>query len=118
MFTLGYDKNRKCLVGVYKGMYSEEILAACASSAKSAMAKHPCKRFVMDMRQADLIASRINFNQWHKVFFEAGFDTSWKKAVLLSGENYQEVEDNQKLHDCDDMNLFGDIQEAIRWLLA
>lgn len=118
MFTMGYDKSRNCLVGVYKGMYSDEILTACADQVKSASARHPCKRFVMDMRQADMLVARIDFNRWYKVFYDAGLDRQWKKAVLLSNADYAEIQNEGKLQDCEDMNLFGDIKAAVQWLLA
>ncbi|MBN2104215.1 hypothetical protein JW835_09270 [bacterium] len=118
MFTLGYDKTRKCLVGVYKGMYSEEILTVCAAKTRSAIMRHPCNRFVMDMRQADMIPERLDFKKWYKVFYEAGLDTSWKKVILLSNDNYKEIKENQKVRDCQDMDVFGDIKEAIQWMLS
>ena len=118
MFNLGFDKRRNCLVGIYKGMYSEEIFTACVEKLKAAITLNPCMRFVIDMRQADMVVKTINFHKWYVIFNEAGLDDTWKKAVLLPADAFAEIREKNIMKNCKDMSLFGDIKEAIAWLVS
>ncbi|MBN1781118.1 hypothetical protein JW948_08350 [bacterium] len=118
MFKLHYDKKRNCLIGVYNGMYSREIFQACVSKIRFAIDQYECHCFVMDMRQADMEPSMVNFKYCYTVLFEAGFDETWKKAVLLSPEGYESVPDIQRMSDQPDMHLFGNVNDAAKWLFG
>jgi hypothetical protein len=116
MFTLGYDKTRNCLVAIYRGMYSEEIFTAYAEKFRSVIETNPCMRFVMDMRQADMIVTKIDFRKCYAVLFKAGLDETWKKAILLPVDCYAEIAGLPIVNEFKDMNLFGDIKTAVQWL--
>jgi len=116
MFTLGFDKTRQCLVGIYKGMYSEEIFTACTDKVRSAVETNPCKRFVMDMRQADMLVKTIDFKKWYFTLYKAGLDEEWKKVILLPEDCYQEIADQQILKEYEDIRVSGNIKDAVQWL--
>lgn len=116
MFSLGFDKNQNCIVGVYTGMFSEEIFTACIEKVKFASEKYPCKKFALDMRKGEMIVNENIIRKIYNILYKAGLDSSWKKAVLLSNECYAEISDPKILEMFQDMKIDNSIQNALTWL--
>jgi hypothetical protein len=118
MFKISFDEKHDCLVGVYQGMLTDEIFTACAEKITSALSENECGRFALDLRQAELIVTKIDFIKFYFTLFESGLDESWKKAVVLSPQDYKQIEETADLKDYPDMSLFGSGSKALEWLNA
>ena len=116
MFKISYDKKHDCLVGVYQGLLTDEIFTACAEKITSALSENECRRFAVDLRQAELIITKIDFIKFYFTLFESGLDESWKKAVVLSPQDYKQIEETADLKNYPDMSIFGSGPKALEWL--
>jgi hypothetical protein len=116
MFKISYDEKHDCLVGVYQGMLTDEIFTACAEKISSVLSENECRRFALDLRQAELIVTKIDIAKFYFTLFQAGLDESWKKAVVFSLQDYKQIEETANLKEYPDMSLFGNGSKALEWL--
>lgn len=116
MFKVCYDEKNNCLVGMYQGMLTDEIFTACAEKIMPALSENECGRFALDLRHAELIISKVDFVKVYFALFKAGLDESWKKAVVLSGQDFGQLPETDELKDYPDLALFGNGPKALEWL--
>ena len=56
------------------------------------------------------------YKSFYFILFKTGLDESWKKAIVLSAQDFQQIEDKIELKDYPDMAIFGNGSKALEWL--
>ncbi|MHC4624374.1 MAG: hypothetical protein ACYS4W_10795 [Planctomycetota bacterium] len=91
--------------------YAKEIIGTAS--------KHNCKRFLNDMREAQLDLSTIEIYEIPGFLDAAGLDRTSKRALVVSRqpEDYRFFE-NVSINRGYNVKVFEDMDEAMNWLRA
>jgi len=116
--TVEYNQVHNCLVGKFIGTIEPKHVGEYAEEVLKLVRIHDCKRFLNDMREAEI---KMSIADLYYVSAEAAveeFDRSWRRAVLVKEkteelEFYEITGKNKGL----DLKIFDDFDEALEWLV-
>jgi hypothetical protein len=83
-FKISYDQAHGWLTGSITGTINSETLPVYAKAVADRVSKHDCKRFLNDLRQAQLDLSTIEIYEIPGVLEVAGIDKTWRRAIVAS----------------------------------
>jgi len=117
VFDVHYDDEHDCLIGSYSGEMSLEAVDEYAAAVSAESARHTCKLFMNDMRNAKLAFSATEIYRLPGILDAAGFDRTWKRAVvaldyLPDYRFFETVARNRGYQ----VRIFQNVDEAIDWL--
>ena len=123
-FKVEYDESSDCVIGVFAGRLDTESMSEYAKEIARVSAKHNCRRFLNDLREAEIGLSTLDIHGLPKILQEftqgAAFDRSWRRAILApKGKDvrdydfFETVAGNQG----HTVKVFADLDKAMDWLL-
>ena len=117
-FQVQYDPSINAVVGEFKGNLNRSSLKAYVANIASVVRAHSCKRFLNDLRAAQINLSIIDVFELPSVVVSEDFNRTWRRAVLLPPEStinksfFENVNSNRGVEE----KIFTDYLEAIAWL--
>jgi len=115
--TVEYDEINDCLIGKFVGIFEPKHVKLYVKEAFKLAKLHNCKRFLNDMREAEIRLSITDLYYASAETTMGEFDRSWKRAIVVN-EKTQEMEffeitaSNKGLT----LKVFDDYDEALAWL--
>jgi len=116
--TVEYNPVHDCLIGKFIGTIEPKHVAGYVDEILKLARIHNCKRFLNDMREAEIKMSIAELYYASAKTAREEFDRSWKRAILVK-EKTAEIEflevtaKNKGL----DLKIFDNFEEAMAWLV-
>ncbi len=114
-----FDAELNCVVGRFKGYLTMAAVREYIREVTAIATKHPCGRFLNDLRNAKIALSIADLYQCPGIVITEGFDRRWRRAILLAPTAdldhlgfYELAATNRGLA----VKLFTDVDKAIQWL--
>ena len=112
-----YDKAHNCLIGKYTGVLESGNVKEYGDEIVKWTRIHPCKRFLNDMRDAEIKLSITDLYYVSSEAIMSEFDREWKRAVVVKEktkelEFYEITASNKGLT----LKVFDDYEKALAWL--
>lgn len=115
--SVTYDEVHNCLYGKAVGAFEPKHVKEYGDEILRVARIHNCKRFLNDMREADL---RLSITDLYYASAEAmigEFDRTWKRALIVKEltkeiEFYEITATNKGLI----IKVFDNYDEALKWL--
>ncbi len=113
-----YNQVHNCLVGKYIGTIEAKHVGEYAQKILKLVRIHDCKRFLNDLRGAEIKMSFADLYYASAQAIVDEFDRSWKRAVLVKEitkeiEFYEITAKNKGLN----LKTFDNFDEALQWLV-
>ena len=118
-YDVRYDPSASCLIGVFKGELNKSTMKTYLKKISSIAEAHPCKRFLNDLRDAEINLTVIDLFETPQMITTEAFNRNWWRAVLLPkgfDEMNREFFENVNLNRGIKLRTFTNYDEAISWL--
>lgn len=116
--SVEYNQVHDCLVGKFIGTLEPKHVGSYLQEVLRLARVHDCKRFLNDMREAEI---KFSISELYYASAEVAvgeFNRSWKRAMLVKEKNkeieFLEITTKNKGFD---FKIFEDFDEAIAWLV-
>jgi hypothetical protein len=115
--TVEFDQNHHCLVGKFVGVIEPMHVKEYAQEVLKLARFHDCKRFLNDMREAEINMSFADLYYATADAVVEEFDRSWKRAILVK-ELTKEIEfwEVTATNKGITLKIFDNYNEALAWL--
>lgn len=112
-----YDEKHNCLIGKWIGAFELKHVEEYGDEILSLAKIHKCKRFLNDMREADIKLSITDLYYASAEATTGEFDRTWKRALVVKEktkeiEFYEITASNKGII----IKIFDDYNEALEWL--
>lgn len=112
-----YDETHDCLIGKYTGLLEPGNVKEYGDEILKLVKIHDCKRFLNDMREAEIKLSITDLYYASADAIVSKFDREWKRAIVVKKktgemEFYEITARNKGLT----LKVFEDYDEALAWL--
>ena len=117
-FIVQFDEDNDCITGIFTGNFDIEMLKPAIKKIKYMELKHPCKRFINDIRKLKFAFSKKSIYTIPDILFSLGIDKSWKRAVLVSESDHETAQFFANVMTRRDYTIecFLEKDEALVWL--
>jgi hypothetical protein len=115
--TVTYDEVHDCLVGKYVGRFEPGDVREYGNEIIKLARIHNCKRFLNDMREAEIKLSITDLYYASAEAIMSEFDRDWKRAIVVKEktkemEFYEITASNKGLT----LKVFDSYEKALAWL--
>jgi len=116
-FDITYDKDHNCLMGKFIGELNAESVKIYMKEIEMMAKSHDCKRFINDLREANILLSISDFYKAPARMATGAFDRSWRRAIVVKQkldklDFFETTSANQGFQ----AKVFEDMDEALEWL--
>ena len=116
-FDITYNPEINCLIGKVTGDLDIDTVKEYVRKISSMAEKHDCKRFINDLREANIRLSIANFYNAPNLVSGKVFDRTWERAILVKKKTdklsfFETTSLNQGFH----VKVFESFDEALEWL--
>jgi hypothetical protein len=118
---VSFDEEHNCVIGRFEGDMTMAAAKKYISEIVKVAKKHPCQRFLNDIREANLLLSVFDIYELPGLVVMEGYDHRWRRAFLVSAttdldkqEFCELVASNRGIN----VRTFTDYDQAIQWLTA
>ncbi|MHC4207156.1 MAG: hypothetical protein ACYSTT_21080 [Planctomycetota bacterium] len=116
---VAFDEKVNCVVGRFKGDLTLAAAKKYIREVVEVAKKHPCQRFLNDLREANLVLSVFDIYELPGLVVTEGFDIRWRRAFLMVPTTnldkidfFELVASNRGMS----VRMFTDYDKAIEWL--
>ena len=115
-YNVTYNQEYNCLIGKLFGDLNMESVKEYAREISKMAQIHDCKRFVNDLREANILLSLANFYDAPSIVSIDAFDRSWKRAIIVKDKLdklsfFETTSINQGFN----VKIFHNMNEAMEW---
>jgi len=115
--SIVYDQNHNCLIGKFIGDLEAKHVNEYGQEILKMVKIHDCKRFLNDLREADI---KLSITDLYFASIEAmmgEFNRTWKRALVVKKmtqeiEFYEITASNKGLN----LKVFDNYDQALEWL--
>jgi hypothetical protein len=116
-FCVHFDDEHDCFIGSFIGRLDSSTVGPYTEQLRSEASKHECRRFLNDMRRAEIDFTTFELYGLPGILGAAGFDRSWRRAIVAHEQFedyyfYETVAVNRGYQ----VKVFADFDEAMTWL--
>ena len=116
-FEITYDPEMKCVVGKLNGIMDTQTVRIYVKEISAVAKKHNCKKFINDLREAEIKLSITDLYNAPKEVTTDEFDRTWKRAIVVKERTdsisfFETTSRNQGFQ----VKIFDNIEEALEWL--
>ncbi len=120
-FNVHYAEETNQVTGCVSGNIDRETLVEYSQKVKKAVSQHDCRRFLNDLRGAELKLSTMDLyeipDKSQSIFSSTGTQGVWRRAILASRNlaDYRFFESIARGRG-HNVKVFTDSNEAMKWL--
>lgn len=118
-YELSYDAEKKIIRGRVLGELNPSLVKNMAVDLEKLGRKHKCPRLLNDLREAVISKSLLDIYSMPRVVEEAGMQKSFRRAIDVNPpvNDYRFLE-IVSVNEGQEVRVFSDPEEALRWLVA
>ncbi len=115
---LEYSSEYDVLIARFSGTFTPETSEQYFGEIAAAAAKHPCRRFLNDIREAQWVSTISDMFYFPNKVIRETFDRSWRRALVVRQEDYDDIEfyEIAAVNKGLSLKIFTDYGEALAWL--
>lgn len=116
-YEVTYNEEYNCLIGKYTGDLTIEFVKEYVQEIANLATLHNCKRFINDLREANIKISVANFYNAPKIVSINMFDRTWKRAIIVRKKTDElNFFETTSLNQGFQVKIFLDLKDALEWL--